>query len=137
MEEGRTVLCFPDGSEWFQGYFYAASAAEDDDFMEKPPTALGLLAVEMPVDDCVRCRHGGYREYKMTIINYDTEKEATILVQKTGGDFCTLATADSEESATRLNFDTSSMLTDEKAAACIRQMFPTIASRCENDDSVR
>ncbi|KAH9139019.1 hypothetical protein AeRB84_016706 [Aphanomyces euteiches] len=128
--DGCAALCFPDGGEWFQGYFYVSSEMDE--------MTLGLFGVEIPVDDCVRCCHGGYREYELTIINYSTEQEARVTIQKTGGDFCILDSTDQggDTSPAKLHFETLSMLTDEKACTFIRRAFPSISNRCQRDEDL-
>ncbi|RHY46836.1 hypothetical protein DYB34_010956 [Aphanomyces astaci] len=87
--EGRAMLCFPQGGEWFQGYFYYDEWSEEEEDGKQART-LGLFGVEVPVDDwyaitpnfhecyqkgwrSVRCCHGGYREYKLTVIIYEVQ----------------------------------------------------------------
>ncbi|ETV83790.1 hypothetical protein H257_04408 [Aphanomyces astaci] len=133
--EGRAMLCFPQGGEWFQGYFYYDEWSEEEEDGKQART-LGLFGVEVPVDDCVRCCHGGYREYKLTVIIYESQEEASMDVQKTGGDYCTIQLTDAaavDAPGAYVHFETSSMLADESAVACIRQAFPSISAQCSND----
>ncbi|ETV93955.1 hypothetical protein H310_12290 [Aphanomyces invadans] len=137
---GRAMLCFPEDGHWFQGYFAYEARNRDDD--EKHTVTLGLFGEEVPVDDCVRCCHGGYREYELTVINYETNEEAKTSVQKTGGDFCTIQLTDearqgAPSTGAYVQFETSSMLTDENAVTSIREAFPSISSQCPNDVELR
>ncbi|OQS04584.1 hypothetical protein THRCLA_03194 [Thraustotheca clavata] len=111
MADGSAVLCFPDSGAWFQGYFTSNTGT------------VGLLGVEMDVDDCVRCPHGGYREYSLKLIQYETEMEVEVFVYKTGGNLCAIQ-SDQED----IRFETLNMLTDDKAEKFIRKVFPSVAS---------
>ncbi|OQR81151.1 hypothetical protein ACHHYP_16694 [Achlya hypogyna] len=119
--EGTAVLCFPGSGAWFQGYVNLA----DDAFIEDAVTSLGLFGVEVPVDDCVHCPYGGYREYTLTLINYKADKEINVNVHRTGGDCCALA---SEDGAPSVTFETSRLLVDADAAKAITKLFPSIAA---------
>ncbi|KDO27463.1 hypothetical protein SPRG_07052 [Saprolegnia parasitica CBS 223.65] len=119
--EGTAVLCFPESGAWFQGYVNVDGAS------------LGLMGVEVPVDDCVHCPHGGYREYNLTVINYEVDKELEIAVYKTGGESCTIA---SDDVGPSVHFDTSRLLVDSDAATAIEVLFPSIATAASSPEEL-
>ncbi|GAB9463484.1 hypothetical protein Gpo141_00000941 [Globisporangium polare] len=119
--EGRAVLCFPRDGDWFQGYVFVQDPEAD--------VQLGILAEELPIDDCIRCPDGGYKEYRLTLMHFDMDQETAVVVAKTGGDVCQLR---SDE----LRFESTMLLTEEQAADAIRTYFPTIAARANGDESL-
>ncbi|CAH0518586.1 unnamed protein product [Peronospora belbahrii] len=113
---GRAALCFAQDGHWFQGFLICSSSR----------TQLGLMGEELPVDDCVACLHGGYQEYRLTVIHFAQNKEVQVIVRKTGGDLCHL---DSDA----IQFLPSMLLTDDKAVEAIETYFPSIAERVDHD----
>ncbi|EQC33010.1 hypothetical protein SDRG_09531 [Saprolegnia diclina VS20] len=81
----------------------------------------------------VHCPHGGYREYSLTVINYNVNKELEIAVYKTGGESCTIA---SDDAGPSVHFDTSRLLVDHDAAKAIEALFPSIATAASSPEEL-
>lgn len=132
--EGIAVWCLPPETSWFQGQFLR---------LDGRGSAVGMLAHELEIDECMECSFQGYGRYRLELINSKADKKIDVVVEKKGGTNISLRTErigdpSPKEALQMLIYETTNVEIEgsSKHLEAMHRYFPSIVKAVKGDLSV-